>query len=731
MDGTILVGGPFTSIGGQARTGMARLNATTGAATSFNPNADSSVDAIVVQTDGKVLVGGVFFRIGGQFRRGIARLDPVTGVADSFNPNADALVASIAVQPDGKILVGGSFTSIGGQMRNRIARLDPATGLADSFNPNASANIFTLGLQADGKILVGGIFTSIGGQTRNYLARLDATTGAADSFNPNPDGEVYTIALQADGKILAGGFFNSAGGQMRNYIVRLNPVDGLADSFNPNAADGVIAITVAPDGKILAGGVFRNIGGQARISFARLSNDTAALQNLSVAQRDGYDTITWMRGGASPLLTRVFFDYAFDNTAFTLGPGVPSGSNWTLNISGFPTRRNFYVRGSGFYRGGEGDGSASITESVAHLYLSPRCAILSESFDGVTAPALPLGWVATNAAGAPPLWVTSTVSPDSAPNAALVDDPATISDKRLETPAVAIKSTTATLTFRHNYMLEDSYDGGVLEISSPNIDGGAFTDITNAAVGGSFVSGGYNGTINVGFGNPLAGRAAWTATSGGYITTIVALGPNVAGQWIKLRFRMGSDSSVEAVGWKVDTVSLTDVCVPTPSSVVSRMNHGASGPFSVNLPLSGPPGVECRTAGAANDYQIVFTFPSAVTFTGAALTSGVGTVSGTSGNGLSTVSVNLTGVTNAQRITVTLFDVSNASGTGDVSVPMGVLSGDTTGNGSVSASDIGQVKGQSGQPLGLENFRSDLNLSGSISASDIGLVKSRAGTALP
>jgi len=32
---------------------------------------------------------------------------------------------------------------------------------------------------------------------------------------------------------------------------------------------------------------------------------------------------------------------------------------------------------------------------------------LSENFDGVTPPALPTDWLATNALGPPPLWVTS------------------------------------------------------------------------------------------------------------------------------------------------------------------------------------------------------------------------------------------------------------------------------------------------------------------------------------
>ena len=134
-DGKILAGGQFTTIGGQTRNFIARLDATTGLADSFDPNANDTVYAIAVQADGKILAGGVFNganSIGGQTRNFIARLDATTGLADSFNPNANNVVNAIAVQADGKILAGGNFNganSIGGQTRNRIARLDATTGL--------------------------------------------------------------------------------------------------------------------------------------------------------------------------------------------------------------------------------------------------------------------------------------------------------------------------------------------------------------------------------------------------------------------------------------------------------------------------------------------------------------------------------------------------------------------------------------------------------------------------
>jgi hypothetical protein len=137
----------------------------------------------VRQPDGKILASGWFSQIGGQSRTYIARLDSTTGAADSWNANANDLVHTIALQSDGKILVSGFFFIIGGQTRNYIARLDPTTARADSWNPNASHEVFSIALQPDGKVLAGGQFTSIGGQPRSLFARLSNNTAALSSLN--------------------------------------------------------------------------------------------------------------------------------------------------------------------------------------------------------------------------------------------------------------------------------------------------------------------------------------------------------------------------------------------------------------------------------------------------------------------------------------------------------------------------------------------------------------------
>ena len=187
----------------------------------------------------------------------------------------------------------------------------------------------------------------------------------------------------------------------------------------------------------------------------------------------------------------------------------------------------------------------------------------------MTAPALPAGWVALNVTGVGPLWITTINTPDTAPNDAFINDETTVSDKHLDSRNVIVGSGAHTISFRNNFNTEHDpppnevfWDGGVLEISSPNVNAGAFTDVTDPAVGGTFVSGPYTGEIDSTAGNPLAGRMAWSGNSGGYINTVINLGTTVNGQTIKLRFRMGTDEASGVTGWRVDTLSITGATCP-------------------------------------------------------------------------------------------------------------------------------------------------------------------------
>jgi hypothetical protein len=218
-------------------------------------------------------------------------------------------------------------------------------------------------------------------------------------------------------------------------------------------------------------------------------------------------------------------------------------------------------------------------------------------------------------------------------------------------------------------------------------------------------------------------------TTNGFVNTQVDMTP-YAGQTVRIKFLVHSDAFGDLTAMFVDDVALFRPCAPMAQDAFSRKVHGGAGTFDIPLPLSGNVGVECRSGGATNDYQMIIDFATTVTVESASVTSGTGMVSSFTVSG-SQVTVNLTGVTDAQRITMTLHNVNDGTSTGDVPISMGVLVGDVNGNAVVNASDVSLTKSQVGNPVSSSNFREDVNANGTISATDVALVKSEVGTALP
>jgi hypothetical protein len=151
-------------------------------------------------------------------------------------------------------------------------------------------------------------------------------------------------------------------------------------------------------------------------------------------------------------------------------------------------------------------------------------------------------------------WSHVNTDKHSGARSAFAQNPSTVSDQRMISESIAIPAdaTSAHLTFFHNFNTESAFDGGVLEFA---VDGGAFQPNDPA-----FVAGGYNAQISTGFSSLIAGRHAWSGSSGGFVPVDVDLGA-FTGHTIRFRFRMVTDNSNADPGWWVDDV---DVKVSQP-----------------------------------------------------------------------------------------------------------------------------------------------------------------------
>ena len=305
-NGSILVGGEFTTFNGGSASYMVCLFSNGSRDTSFGASPSAVVNIIVIQPDGKILVGGGFTSFNGADENRIIRLNPNGSKDTSFKIGIFGFndqVRTIAIQTDGKILVGGSFTETNTSIRaNRIVRLNTNATLDSSFNLGTGFNnavfnknaVNTIAIQSNGKILVGGGFTSYKGISLNYIISLnsDASTDRSFFTGKGFDGVIKTIVVQSDGKVLIGGNFTSYNGIAANHIIRLNS-DGTVDpnftvvtGAGNDYAFGVNSIVIQPDGKILAGGNFTTSYNATTNRIIRFNSD--GTQDLSFVIGSGF-----------------------------------------------------------------------------------------------------------------------------------------------------------------------------------------------------------------------------------------------------------------------------------------------------------------------------------------------------------------------------------------------------------------------------------------------------------
>jgi hypothetical protein len=227
---------------------------------------------------------------------------------------------------------------------------------------------------------------------------------------------------------------------------------------------------------------------------------------------------------------------------------------------------------------------------------------------------------------------------------------------------------------------------------------------------------------------------------------VIAYDTNTFGE--KYRLNIGEDvasgSTIFGSGTLIASPDGNYVALRTPSGIrlmavpilaraVSRKMHTGIGAIDLDLPLHGTPAIECRSGGATGDYTIVFFFTAPLTSVSNVTITGCGQVHDSAiGTDPYQYIVNLTGVCNAQYLSVVLGSVADSVGhTGKFAANLGILSGDTTADGFVNSADIGQTKSKSGSTVSTSNFRADLNFDGLINSADIGFVKSQSGQGLP
>lgn len=184
----ILVGGSFNLYNGSTYNGVIRLNSdgsidtTFAIGIGFSPINDSFlVNTIAVQNNGSILVGGNFTSYNGTSANRIIRLNTNGTVDTSFvygsGFNGSTGIEVIALQSNGQILVGGDFTQYNGSLYNYIIRLNSNGSIDTSWIIGTGFNAPSV--VVDIEIYFNTIFV----------------TGAFSSFNGTPQGSISNLFI--------------------------------------------------------------------------------------------------------------------------------------------------------------------------------------------------------------------------------------------------------------------------------------------------------------------------------------------------------------------------------------------------------------------------------------------------------------------------------------------------------------------------------------------------------
>jgi uncharacterized delta-60 repeat protein len=384
FDGRILAPGRVLLSGAPAYSDLFRLGADGTLDTTFDPQFGSATDPypqiVTEQPDGRILVAGSFDSVAGQARYGLARLNADGSLDETFVPpyiySSDGSIQCVAVQADGKVLIAGAFSQVGPDPNTHrfLARLNADGSLDADFNPVLDNFIEAVVPQTDGRILVAGFFRHVNGQSAPFLARLNADGSLDPTLSAAADSLVSAVVPLSNGKLMIGGTFKKIDGVPQAYVARLN-ADGSRDpSFAPavnvTPSLSVVSLVVQHDGKVLVGGsnVDTVIDGEARPLIARLSADEAALQALSLSADHG--RLEWRRGGGAPLLDAATFEFSTDGAAWTaLGEAVAGDGAWSVDAAPLPRAQDVYIRARGRSPSGRQDMSSLPVEFLARLHV--------------------------------------------------------------------------------------------------------------------------------------------------------------------------------------------------------------------------------------------------------------------------------------------------------------------------------------------------------------------------
>ena len=266
-DGKLLIGGNFTTYGGQAMGNIARLNADGSLDTSYQPaEFNDQVSAMALMRNGSLLVAGFFTSYGSQaVTGGLVKLNPDATLDTSFAAPADlqpGSVQSLLKLKNGKALVGGTFPSYGSSSGGGLVQVNSDGSVDSEFDVGSGFGSAVGGVYSMQKyrrgFLIGGSFSQYDEMRAVNLVHVGDNGWLSKLFSTGKgfDGQVNSVSIQPNNRVVVVGNFEKYRGKKAPGVAQLKK-DGARDkSFKAGSGfnGSVSASALRPDGTVLVGG---------------------------------------------------------------------------------------------------------------------------------------------------------------------------------------------------------------------------------------------------------------------------------------------------------------------------------------------------------------------------------------------------------------------------------------------------------------------------------------------
>jgi hypothetical protein len=270
------VGGDFSAVAGAARSRVAALSPSSGAAFGWSPYVNDSVKAITTSTTGStVYVGGDFNSAEGAGRSRLAAFNATSGnISSTFKPTISngagnfATVLSMAVSPNNQSLYfSGDFALVNGHSRRNAAAVSTGIASLRAWNPASTGDIAgELIISASGNtVFVGGRATG------GYVQAYGPNTGGTPVWNVKTNGDVEALAVSSS-ILYIGGHFTLVGAASRGHLAALTASGGSLQSWAPtaNGVFGAFAAAITSS-RVAFGGEFTTVAGEAHQGLVQFS----------------------------------------------------------------------------------------------------------------------------------------------------------------------------------------------------------------------------------------------------------------------------------------------------------------------------------------------------------------------------------------------------------------------------------------------------------------------------